>query len=737
MNYSLYCRFVRKLVTLYALATGGGVEIASLALAEVDSDITSSELTQRVVIRRVAISPTGRDVAVLTSRGDPVSDDYEMKVLVLDLGLNSSPLVLSHYRLPSSLLTHQDTLFLLATAGQFRWSPDGNSLAVADRSSTGMRLRLFSIGQGAAKVMTLADGYDEIELPKGNSDEGGGLVFIARRVVPGPPFNDSTRLSRPPDLSLLVKDSHRFFSPLVNPKVAPSVKTQVWRYDWRLGIVMLDPREESLGTGNEGAVWPPPWWNRGSGSVRFSKEGAQRRIQAPTSISPTHIHEAGQQFEYSLADPRSAVMRSFFVVYDAMNRKKIFDEPVTNTFTYEEMLAWKDDQVLFVIETGQETSGIKELNLKNGVWRDVIREKALYRTGTEFAEAPRVYDPVTNRAVMVRETNAMPDELVMIDLTTGRVTSLYSPNDNIRHKWEPDIRFIHIGNDIGSAPLSGRLYLPSHRRPGVRYPLVFTSYASDPGFGVGVGDELPVPSLLSQGIAVFALQAVQTNITSDTSDFRFEIMRVKVPLEAMKKVASQLAKEGIVDPEKLGIQGMSYGAEIAMYALWNWPNLKAVSVASTAWTPSRFPYGGVNYARELIGRGFSDPDAGSIEGWKQLAATLNAVPWQAPLLVQGSEFEQQASAPGWVRFREAGCQVEWLIYPNEGHVKHNPANKYWVYERNLDWFRFWLKGEEDPDPAKVEQYARWRKLRELHETDLKKEEVEKARGETDKKIEIK
>jgi hypothetical protein len=31
----------------------------------------------------------------------------------------------------------------------------------------------------------------------------------------------------------------------------------------------------------------------------------------------------------------------------------------------------------------------------------------------------------------------------------------------------------------------------------------------------------------------------------------------------------------------------------------------------------------------------------------------------------------------------------------------------------VDWFRFWLKGEEDPDPAKSEQYARWRELHKL------------------------
>jgi len=32
-----------------------------------------------------------------------------------------------------------------------------------------------------------------------------------------------------------------------------------------------------------------------------------------------------------------------------------------------------------------------------------------------------------------------------------------------------------------------------------------------------------------------------------------------------------------------------------------------------------------------------------------------------------------------------------------------------------DCFRFWLQDYEDPDPAKAEQYARWRELRKLHE----------------------
>jgi hypothetical protein len=34
---------------------------------------------------------------------------------------------------------------------------------------------------------------------------------------------------------------------------------------------------------------------------------------------------------------------------------------------------------------------------------------------------------------------------------------------------------------------------------------------------------------------------------------------------------------------------------------------------------------------------------------------------------------------------------------------------------SVDWFRFWLKGEEDPDPAKKEQYERWRGLKKMQD----------------------
>ncbi len=67
---------------------------------------------------------------------------------------------------------------------------------------------------------------------------------------------------------------------------------------------------------------------------------------------------------------------------------------------------------------------------------------------------------------------------------------------------------------------------------------------------------------------------------------------------------------------------------------------------------------------------------------------------------------------------QLGKPVELFIYPDELHVKNQPMHRFEIYERNVDWFNFWLRGVEDSDPAKQDQYRRWHSLRELHEKDV-------------------
>jgi hypothetical protein len=50
-------------------------------------------------------------------------------------------------------------------------------------------------------------------------------------------------------------------------------------------------------------------------------------------------------------------------------------------------------------------------------------------------------------------------------------------------------------------------------------------------------------------------------------------------------------------------------------------------------------------------------------------------------------------------------------FPDEHHVKWHPAHRLAIYQRNLDWFDFWLRGRERGCAGCDAQYARWRDLR--------------------------
>src|SRR3546814_12668527 len=75
---------------------------------------------------------------------------------------------------------------------------------------------------------------------------------------------------------------------------------------------------------------------------------------------------------------------------------------------------------------------------------------------------------------------------------------------------------------------------------------------------------------------------------------------------------------------------------------------------------------------------------------------------RAPILFQHSEQEYMYALDYEIPLiREHRADL--YVFPNEPHQKFQPRHKLAVYERNVDWFRFWLQGYEDPDPAKADR----------------------------------
>jgi len=57
----------------------------------------------------------------------------------------------------------------------------------------------------------------------------------------------------------------------------------------------------------------------------------------------------------------------------------------------------------------------------------------------------------------------------------------------------------------------------------------------------------------------------------------------------------------------------------------------------------------------------------------------------------------------------------WLRKENAPHILVQPAQRFLSQQMTVDWFGFWLKGFEEPDPEKTAQYRRWRELRRLRD----------------------
>jgi dipeptidyl aminopeptidase/acylaminoacyl peptidase len=299
-----------------------------------------------------------------------------------------------------------------------------------------------------------------------------------------------------------------------------------------------------------------------------------------------------------------------------------------------------------------------------------------------------------------------------VDLIGRKIEVLASPNAAFAEKELPQIRFMNINNPLRGG-IFGRLVLPNGYVKGKRYPLIFTTYRAGTEFLEGaVGDEFPILPFAAAGFAVFVMDTGISNMLSDSGDLEFTLMRLKRPLDAMEMIRQQLAAEGVIDPERCAITGLSYGADIAAYAVAHTKIFKAASLSVSGLDPIMYKLSSVNREKVWATYGYPSPEGAGLEQWKKLSLALNAAKIVTPVLIQSPDSEAMASLETFKALKQYGVPVDWYIYTGEGHVKNQPLNKYYVYRRNLDWMKFWLKDEITSDPDKHAQYLRWRAMKE-------------------------
>ena len=98
--------------------------------------------------------------------------------------------------------------------------------------------------------------------------------------------------------------------------------------------------------------------------------------------------------------------------------------------------------------------------------------------------------------------------------------------------------------------------------------------------------------------------------------------------------------------------------------------------------------------------------------WRDRSPGFNVDKVRTPLRITAENPEIALFEWEWyAALRRLGRPVEMVVTRDGEHILQKPWERMVSQQGNVDWFVFWLKGEEDQDPEKADQYLRWRKMR--------------------------
>jgi hypothetical protein len=322
-------------------------------------------------------------------------------------------------------------------------------------------------------------------------------------------------------------------------------------------------------------------------------------------------------------------------------------------------------------------------------------------------------------AICAREGSTQPRHVVRIDFATGVSTTLFDPNPDFARHPLGTVRRLTWRNNLGVESF-GDLVYPVGYEPGHRYPLIVVQYTSRGFLRGGTGDEYPVQIFANHGFLVLNIQHPQSPVPYDPRLSEDDKARLNLVgfrerrsiLSSFETIVARLIADGIADPARVGITGLSDGASTVQYAALHSRLFKVASIGSCCWESSETWALGPAIQSYYRSIGWPTLTGDNASFWKNISLAHNAARVSMPLLIQASDDEYELALESFTGLREHHRPVDLYVFPDEHHVKRQPAHRLAIYERNLDWFSFWLKGETpEYAPDHDQEALRWRALR--------------------------
>lgn len=349
--------------------------------------------------------------------------------------------------------------------------------------------------------------------------------------------------------------------------------------------------------------------------------------------------------------------------------------------------------------------------------------------GAGWREAPEAAQPAASAGwtLRLRQSLNQPADVVA-DGPAGQVVQLTTLNPQFDAKtW--GVMKPYAWRDASGKEWTGGLMGPHDMKPRGRLPLVIQTYVFDPdsfyldgpNSSSGFTSAYPGRALMREGVLVLAMGFWPRTGAAPGTDGYSKLTQFYA---GVRGAVDALAKEGLVDPARVGIIGFSTTGEVVLNLV----------------TFSDLPIRAATLAEGDTNTLFNYSVAYGVEGWQQMEEMNRGLPYgptrdewvrndpalntdcvRAALRIESNGQPVYGNFDTYALLRRQYKPVEMVLIPGGAHSLSTPSERMISLQGNVDWYRFWLKGEERTVPMLAAetraslkaQYELWRQMEKM------------------------
>lgn len=321
-------------------------------------------------------------------------------------------------------------------------------------------------------------------------------------------------------------------------------------------------------------------------------------------------------------------------------------------------------------------------------------------------------EPGQGLKVEVKQALDTPPVLVATD-AQGHSKNLLDPNPQLEHIARGTAALYHWRDAEGDS-WTGALVKPPEFKAGRRYPLVIQTHNLDRASFLVDGSS--ATSFAARALAARDMLVLQVDEIGKNGG---TLKESETGAAGYRAAIKQLASEGLVDPDKIGIVTWSHMGPYVYQGLIDQPGLYKAATIAEADSNSYPEYlQNIDYMgteREKMFRaqmGGEKPFGKGLQAWIRNSPGFHFDRICTPILMMANS--PVALQYGWSDYAALRAQdkpVDLLYIRNGDHVLVKPWQRLAEQGRNVDWYDYWLNGRKDSDLAKAARYRLWDRMK--------------------------